>query len=409
MALRKKLFGDDVYMNIFLAAHYNLNNGDRALLEATVGIIKRLAPDSKLTVSAYIPKKLNDRRFTTVNWALRNGLYEKILLRLSEIKKFRIIFRKYYRIICDSKYISAIENADIVFISGGHHLTDILSNRGYYKLSSNFIVPILMGKKIILLPQTIGPAENNDIIKSIKWILKKSYSVAYRDQSSSDFIKKINARCNNRYVPDLAFSLYPNKSNICREKTVGIALYHCYVDDRRKTILPFTLSNLVKVIDELLNRRYKVLVIPMDRGDEKVYTDLYNKVNYKLKNESLSIACKGDSINELIDKFRGLSFVLAYKTHSVVFSLICNTPLIAIAYHPKSREFMDNIGLGEYSVDDRDASYEKLIELINRLEDRIEEVKKTELVGVNDNRLLIDDYLKEIFSDIDRISKKNKT
>ena len=54
-------------MKFFIGAHYNLNNGDRALLEATVQTLSNCYSDCEITVSAFDPSSLNDPRFKVVS------------------------------------------------------------------------------------------------------------------------------------------------------------------------------------------------------------------------------------------------------------------------------------------------------------------------------------------------------
>lgn len=382
-------------MNILIGAHYNLNNGDRALLEATVRILQQYFPDSNITVSAYRPELLKDNRFSTVNWPLKNGNYENILVKCIENNFFRNFIYKNYKMFCDSKYINAVNTADIVFISGGHHLTDILSKNSYYKLAVNFIIPIMLKKKVVLLPQSIGPASDTSVGASIKYILEHVHSVAYRDNSSKQFIESIKAKCNATCIPDLVFSLEPVEKQVV-EKTIGIALYHSYGGARRGKILPFTLSNLKLTIDAMINRGYKIVIIPMDSGDEYIAKDIYNELKSANKEEMFTVASRGNCIMDIINLFSGLSFTLAYKTHSTIFSMISGTPLVAIAYHPKSIEFMESVDLGEYAINDSDASYSNLINIINKIENNMDKIKCTENRGVQKNREIIQKYVLEV-------------
>ena len=64
-------------MNIVVAAHYNLNNGDRALLAATLSILKTEYPNENVIISAYDPEKFVDNKYGVVRWALSNGIREK--------------------------------------------------------------------------------------------------------------------------------------------------------------------------------------------------------------------------------------------------------------------------------------------------------------------------------------------
>ena len=71
---------------------------------------------------------------------------------------------------------------------------------------------------------------------------------------------------------------------------------------------------------------------------------------------------------------------IAYKTHSTIFFMINETPLVAVAYHPKSIEFMEKIGIEHYAIRDEEASSDKLIELVDKLVENYDEVVKKRLM-----------------------------
>lgn len=385
----------DDFMNIFIAAHYNLNNGDRALLEATLQILNRIAPKSNITVSAAVPKLLSDSRFSTVGWAIPRNRLRRCILELCKISFMRKFLKKHIGLLCKKSYIKAVQDADIVFISGGHHLTDILSVNSYSMLAANFYVPIALGKKVVLLPQSIGPAQQEEIRSSIRYILNKSHSVAYRDKSSEKFIKELNIDCSAIKVPDLVYSLKPDK-RITDDKTVGVALYHAYTGEKKMQILPFTIRNLVLVLDELIRKDYRVKIILMDGGDEELAQQIYENLKSDDKQEKYFVADRGNTILDLISEFSGLSFVLAYKTHSTIFSMICETPLVSIAYHPKAIDFMRDAGLESYAMYDKDASYKNIMSIIEMLNDNLEAVRNMERESVEKNREAINSYFQEL-------------
>lgn len=393
-------------MNIFIAAHYNLNNGDRAVLEATIQILKARYPKSHITVSAYKPELLKDDRFDTVDWPLKSSNKERLLLQLSRFKLFRRIYRKFYRIIVDNKYYESLMKSDIVFISGGHHLTDILGRIGYYKLALNFIPPIEMQKKVVLLPQSIGPALDKDVQDSIAYVLKQAKAVAYRDKASAEFIDSMECICNRYFVPDLVFNLNIEET-VNNNKEVGIALYHVYNSENRDKMLSITMKGLSAIINDLLNQEYLVKIIPMDKGDKKFYDKLFETVRDNRNCNKFIMCQEKRNIMDLVKEFSGLDFVLAYKTHATVFSMICTTPLIAVAYHPKSIEFMESIGLKEYSIMDSDASYDNLKILVQSVQNNLTEIKNKELLGIENNRTEIIKFFEEIENEIFNYDNQN--
>jgi polysaccharide pyruvyl transferase WcaK-like protein len=63
------------------------------------------------------------------------------------------------------------------------------------------------------------------------------------------------------------------------------------------------------------------------------------------------VADRIHSMDELMTVIDGLDLVVATRYHGTVFSLIRHKPVISIAYHPKSLELMEQIGLAEYAIE----------------------------------------------------------
>ena len=54
-------------------------------------------------------------------------------------------------------------------------------------------------------------------------------------------------------------------------------------------------------------------------------------------------------------------YFIGHKTHSVIFALAAGTPLIGIAYHVKTIEFMTQFGVEKFAIEDKVLTEEKLI------------------------------------------------
>ena len=382
-------------MKFFIGAHYNLNNGDRALLEATIQALTSNYPGCEITVSALEPSILEDSRFKVVGWPFGSGIKEKVFLRLAKFNCCRKLFRKNYSLLVDKEYYKELQSADIILMSGGHHLTDILGKLIYYRLASNFIPAVQSGKKVVLLPQSIGPASDTSIRESIRYILEKANVVAYRDKSSKSFIDDLKCVCSPKLVPDLVYNL--EITPIQRDnKEVGIALYHGYNKQKAEKILPVTMKGLERLIDDLLSKGYSVKIIQMDVGDDIFYQNLFNSVRNNEKQNKFTFCKTKDNIVESVQEFSNLDFVLAYKTHATIFSMICNTPLVAIAYHPKSIDFMESVGLKDYAINDVDANFENLSILIKNVIDNADMIIEQEKMGIENNRKEIQQFIKGI-------------
>ena len=384
-------------MNIFIAAHYNLNNGDRAVLESTVKAIKRIKPDSSITVSSVAPLRMKESRdYSVVGWPFNNKFSSAVWQEINSGRMQDRLIKSISKKICNRKYLRELKKADIVLVSGGHHLTDILGKKSYYHLCANFLLPIYLNKEVHLLPQSIGPAENDVIVKNIKAILELSASVAFRDFSSEEFINSLNGNINAFEIPDLVYRLSP-RPMLRKKDQVAVALYHSYSSERRN-ILDITIPNLESTIKYLLDKGRTVKIVPMDQGDDVYYEKIKASLDSCPNKHNFIFGESTNDIQDTINQFAEASCVIAYKTHASVFSMISETPLVGVAYHPKTIEFMNSMGLMDYAISDRDATADKLIDLIEKIEINYDEIRNKEHIGVAVHRSKIEKYLTQILN-----------
>lgn len=379
----------------FIAAHYNLNNGDRAVLEATVQVLNRLRPQSEIIVSAAVPEKLIDRRFKTVSWPKKRGKIYSLLLKMSQKFGYLSFVQKYYKSFVNKDYLTELRDSDIVFISGGHHLTDILGDDSLASLALNYLIPIFEGKKVVLLPQSIGPvSQDNALLDTVRFILENSFYIAYRDNSSKEFLNKLNINTKKSYIPDIVYSLEPDstKKKTNRNKTIAIAPYCSYSKDKEKK-LEVIKNALINTISKYINDNWSIRFISMEENDKAFSNSIIDYFQNDGYDDIFLESVDDSTILNTIDLFQNNDVILAFKTHSVVFSLISYVPLLAVAYHPKSIEFMEAVGLGEYAVYDYESNENLFIEKINAIIGNEHYIIEKEKQGVNNNRKMIEDFL----------------
>ena len=88
---------------------------------------------------------------------------------------------------------------------------------------------------------------------------------------------------------------------------------------------------------------------------------------------------------------------VGHKTHSQIFSLVAATPLLAIAYHKKTEDFMAQYGLEEYCITDAQISSEKLIELFYKINNNLDNInQKQELTCSKMSEQVKKDFIKMI-------------
>ena len=78
---------------------------------------------------------------------------------------------------------------------------------------------------------------------------------------------------------------------------------------------------------------------------------------------------------EHLEEVSKCKIFLGHKTHSTIFALATGTPLIALAYHPKTIKFLQQFDMALNAIDDKQLSIQALIQVLDRLNTNLDEIK----------------------------------
>ena len=164
-------------------------------------------------------------------------------------------------------------------------------------------------------------------------------------------------------------------------------------------MFPIVIKNLIDVIITYALKGYQFTIISMDINDIQYAKKIIKECNARLKRDCIKLEKpKSNNISDVISLFSNKEMILAYKTHSVIFSLVNAVPVVAIAYHSKSIEFMKAVNLDTYTLRDINASKKNLSVLINEILADRENIIQLEQTGVKKNIELIDYYITDILN-----------
>lgn len=90
-------------------------------------------------------------------------------------------------------------------------------------------------------------------------------------------------------------------------------------------------------------------------------------VSYMRHKDRAHIHSRAPEVDEFIKIAKQSSLVIGMRLHSLILGTSAGVPVIGLAYMPKVRAYMDNIGQSEYSLDLETITSEKLINLIKSI------------------------------------------
>lgn len=311
-----------------------------------------------------------------------------------------------------NKWIRTLLQADFIGdIRGGDSFSDIY---GLYKFilgSIPRIIVIILGKDLILLPQTYGPYKTAAARCIARYIIKKSSYIMSRDEQSINLIKGLlgNKRRDMKQVnfcPDVAFMLdsnKPDKLNIFpplvdkKEFSIvgmninGLMYYGGYTKNNMFGLRLNYPKLLLALINRLLTESYvHMLLIPHTFGiagnvdnDLDACADILNKLEKPLRSKIHFVSHEYDQ-NEIKGIIGYSDFFIGSRMHACIAALSQGIPTVGIAYSKKFVGVFKSIGFEEMVVDARGINTENALRKIEdiytnshvRKDELAEQVKK---------------------------------
>jgi polysaccharide pyruvyl transferase WcaK-like protein len=330
--------------------------------------------------------KDNNIKFIPGGWDfeynLEGSLFHKML---QKIKKYTytIVRENYFsfklplinRFLSHPIYYDNLKKSDLIISTGGHHFTTILSKDLVSDLTYDLSIAQHLKKRVCLFSQSIGPFEFSNLRnkKFVTKLLNDCSSIYIREEMSREFLLEMNIEVDDKlfYTPETVLSLnslfndYVRPSN--RNNVLGVSIYSTKKRDEKET------NDYINVISSICNYAismgFKVRMFPMEikntePDDRIMLAHILNKIELK---ENCEIVDKDMETKEHIIEVSKCKVFIGHKTHSTIFALASGTPLIAIAYHPKTIEFMKQFDLEDYSISDELLNSDYLINSLDKI------------------------------------------
>ena len=390
-------------MKILLIHQYAGNKGDRAVAYALSNLIFAHDKFSSITISTsnlflwksepfFIEKGI---KFIPGAWDFNNVSQNKTYWKLiNSFKKYTFtILRELYvnnKFCCLAKafinpsFKRAVKEADVIISVGGHHFTTILSRDLVSFINYDAMATLLLKKPLICFSQSFGPFEFHN--QRNKILTKKILEVSklyLRERQSRDCLMKFGVGNNNIHMTyesvlslNKLFPSYIIPSQ--REKWIGIAIYAT----QRRT--PQEHEAYIQSISEACNyfiqKGYLVRFFPMElKGTGPDDRNLINEIIDQIEKKEHCYLYEQDMTTlQHISEVAKCRIFIGHKTHSTIFALTCGTPLVGIAYHSKTLEFMIQYEMENYCIDDKILSSQIIIEKVVMLEKNLDMIGEQE-------------------------------
>jgi len=389
-------------------AAFDTNNmGVSALAAGTVRAILHRYPEAEVFFLNYekfpttytipfpdrqVAVPLVNMRFSWRFWLRNNGAFLLFLTALMKLLPFPALRRKW---IAGNNCLRHLDESDLVVaISGGDSFSDIYGLERLLYVSLPQILALWAGKRLILLPQTLGPFKSRFAQAIAKYIMARAEAVYSRDHAGVKLGLEMlgaNARAGKlRFCYDVGFVVeplppkrvdivgleWPPRRDCC---LVGLNISGLLFNRGHQWSDAFGLrldyKSFVHTIVEFLIRRKDAAVLliphllwPVGEGDppacEAVYEALKNKFPGKI---GLIRATYNQYDQSEIKHIIGrCDFFIGSRMHACIGAISQNVPAVAIAYSDKFAGVMESVGVGSIVVDPRKMGEDEILRVVDQ-------------------------------------------
>ena len=352
---------------ILISGYYGFENlGDEAILQAIVTRIQRLDHEYELTVLSNSPLVTASR--LSVRSVKRNNPFT---------------------------LLQELLHTDLLLSGGGSLLQDDTSSMSIFYYLLLIYTARILRKKVMIYSQGIGPIRVPRNRGLTRFVLKTVNVITVRElYSKKDLIdlglqdKSIVVTSDpvfafQRGDPEKGFYYLQSKFSIKPDnKTLGISV-------RTKDLLePGVMDEFILFLNYAV-KSYTVVVLPF-------YQKLDLEIAIKLKSvvPEIMVIDEQLQIQDMLDVISAIDMMIATRLHALIFSAVCETPMVAISYDPKIDYLMKSIGFEPVCKIDA-MTAKKLQNELEAVENNRALIKKRlmEFVDSEKSKLVINDEL----------------
>jgi hypothetical protein len=375
---------------IMIVCQCATNKGDRAIAEYLIS--KLLREDVFITLSTTEPNlwknpdvkkiKIIGPGYQSLFNKTKNRIVKKIYHELTNFYYKAFVYpeliQKAEKRKCEKiskSFISELNSADFVIVTGGHHITSIRNKNALFSITYDIALTSIYSKRYILWSQTIGPLsfDNEKVEKFFGDIIRKAAAVFIRDDNSKQCLEKLVGKNQENifksYDSVFGFGNGQYKSFHERENKVGISIFN----GLKKAF--HTYSAIAKVLDYFVLKGNAIEFFRMeyDSGELK---DIQSIISLMKEKGEIKIYPFETRTEEHLQELSSCKYYIGYKTHSVIMALTTATPLIGICYHKKTFDFMNDYGLGKYAISDENFDVEDALRLTEEVIEKANDLHK---------------------------------
>jgi polysaccharide pyruvyl transferase CsaB len=244
------------------------------------------------------------------------------------------------------KFLPSLIKSDVLISGGGSLLQDVTSVKSLFYYLGVIYSALLLGKKVEIFAQGIGPINSKIGQLFTKPALKRCTKISVRDKQSQEYLNKWNIKSELVNDPILDIEL-PHKNN---HGCVGIQLR------KFNGVNEEFLNNLA----ESLYRNFSDKSFQIFSLQDSVDLEICNIFKQKLLNRGIKNieVLNNLQINEVFEGISNLEYLVSMRFHAGVVGVKSGVRTLVINYDPKVQQLAKQYNLPVINLNQSDFSKE---------------------------------------------------
>ncbi len=307
------------------------------------------------------------------------------------------------KIIENNHWLKTISEADIaVAVSGGDSFSDIYGLNRFFYVTLPQLLIIIMGNRLILLPQTIGPFKGGLSQAIAKFIMHYAEIIYSRDiegtYEAKSLLKLNENNSKVRFCHDMGFVVEPHRPKpidlidvnenvlvsagrpLIGLNVSGLLLLGGYSKNNMFNLKVDYQTLIESIIKHLIEaHQANVLLVPhvfgsQEESDSFAVSEIYKNLKDKYPNRLFCVRGLYDQ-NEIKYIIGRCDFFIGSRMHACIGALSQAIPAIGVSYSKKFIGVFESIGVGYLVADPRQLSIEETLKIIDEAFVEREEIK----------------------------------
>ena len=332
-------------------------------------------------------------------------------------------FRK--KLLEGNRRLNAIAEADFVGdIRGGDSFSDIYGLDGMIIGSLPSAIALLLGKDLVLLPQTYGPYKTWVARRLAGSILRRAKTILSRDETGLNVVRELlggkGAAGRLHFCPDVAFSLDPRQAvplsfrpDTPLDRSIPIVglnvsglLYNGGFTRKNMFGLAFDYRDFVHHLagTMLSETEASLLLVPHTfapegnvESDPAACGELFRELESRYPGR-IHMVAREYGASEIKGIIGMCDFFVGSRMHACIAALSLGIPTVGVAYSRKFAGLFESVGAGHMVVDARNVEEGRAVETILAAFHRRAEEKTALSERVRDVRRLLGDTFRELMA-----------